>query len=127
MNKTSTVRVRVTEEEKKLLEERSIAITGRNNKSKLLRKIIRELAYLTPDLLEEDIKEFRVAVKNLTGISRNLNQITAKINAGIYKDDTLSSHKIDVLKDHVDEVNKTLKLYVKNTINRSSRMAENGE
>lgn len=116
-NKTESLRVRITEDEKTNLENLSISILGHKNVSKLLRKLIREFIYNSPELLENELEQFKISVKNLTGISRNLNQITAKINT---KSNAkyLTESKINDLKMRVNELNESLKKYVANTMQR---------
>jgi len=49
---------------------------------RLIRKIIRELVNKQPDLVTAEMKIFKDAVKQLAGISRNLNQLTRAVNTG---------------------------------------------
>ena len=51
-------------------------------RSRLGRKIVRELIHKQPDLLTEEMKEFKHATRQLAGISSNLNQLTRAVNSG---------------------------------------------
>ncbi len=116
--KTQPLVIRITQKEKETLEEVCIKLIGNPNKSRLVRKIIREYIYQKPDLLEHELEEFRNCIRNLTGISRNLNQITKKINSGEFKPDILTKNKIDHLHKIVNETNQGVKKYIDNTLLR---------
>lgn len=117
--KTQPLVIRITQKEKENLEEICIKLIGKPNKSRLIRKIIREYIYQKPDLLEHELEAFRNCVKNLTGISRNLNQITKKINSGHFNPDILTKNKIDHLYQAVNEANLGVKKYIDNTLLRA--------
>ena len=118
MQKTKSMRVRLTDEEWQYAESASQALFGNQNKSKLIRKLLRDYIGMGPDLTSLEIKEFREAVRQLTGISRNLNQITSRINSDEKQLSNLSEHYLDNIKNHVNSVNDTLKYYMKRTIDR---------
>ena len=118
MQKTKSMRVRLTDEEWQHAESASQSLFGNQNKSKLIRKLLRDYIGMGPDLTSLEMKEFREAVKQLTGISRNLNQITYRINSDEKQLSNLSEHYLDNIKNHVNSVNDTLKNYMKRTIDR---------
>lgn len=118
MEKTHSLRFRVTEEESKQLEEAAIRLLGRPNKSRFIRKLIRDYIGMGLDLTDEELKEFRKAVVQLTGISRNLNQITTRINSDENKLEHLSVDYLERIKNHVNEVNNQLKNHISRTITR---------
>ncbi len=91
---------------------------GVNNKSRLIRKLLRDYIGLGPDLIDKELKEFREAVKQLTGIARNLNQITARINKDNALKTPLTDEYLKRIKEQVIEVNNRLKSYVNNTISQ---------
>ena len=77
-------------------------------RSRLGRKIVRELIHKQPDLLTDEMKEFKHVVRQLAGISRNLNQLTRAVNSGkISKKLSNESYWAD-LKDHVSKVRNQL-------------------
>ena len=125
MNKTSTLRVRVSDQELRQLEELSVAKFGYKNKGRLLRKIVRDYIGMGPDLLAHEMQVFRQASSQLTGIARNLNQITARINDNPVKVDLVTVKKLDELSNYVNEVNSAVKGYVKRTITRSQEVIKN--
>lgn len=116
--KTKPLVIRITQKEKENLENACIKIEEKPNKSRLIRKIIREYIYEKPDLLSYEMEAFRRAVRNLTGLSRNLNQITKKINAGELKPDQLTTNKINDLQNSVSALNDQVKHYIESTVKR---------
>ena len=118
MQKTKSMRVRLTDEEWQHAESASQSLFGNQNKSKLIRKLLRDYIGMGPDLTSLEIKEFREAVRQLTGISRNLNQIASRINSDEKQLSNLSEHYLDNIKNHVNSVNDTLKHYMKRTVDR---------
>lgn len=79
--KTSTIGVRVTESERALVERLSAELFGKPNLSKFIVKLIHNADGCLPIIKAEDLVAFKLANNQLTGIARNLNQITRKINA----------------------------------------------
>ena len=79
-NKTAMARVRLTPSEDELFTR--FALDNGTDKSKLQRKIIREIITTRPHLLAEEMQIFRDAVRNISGIARNLNQLTKLANSG---------------------------------------------
>ena len=118
MNKTKSMRVRLTELEWQQAEMASIALFGTNNKSRLLRKLMRDYIGMGPDLTEQEIKEFREAVRQLTGVARNLNQITARINNNSQELKHVTMDYLKRIEQSVIELNNELKSYISNTITR---------
>ncbi len=118
MEKTKSLHIRLTDDEWILSEDASIQLFGQPNRSRFIRKLVRDYIGMGPDLATIEIKEFREAVRQLTGIARNLNQITSRINSDEKQLSSLSEHYLDDIKSHVDNVNDTLKNYIKRTIDR---------
>ena len=118
MVKTKPLIIRITEEETFLVEEVSIRLFGRLNKSRLIRKLLRDYIGMGPDLIDEEMQAFREVVKQLTGIARNLNQITARINHNEREIEHLSIDYLERLKLYVNNVNEQLKQYISHTITR---------
>lgn len=112
------MRVRLTELEWQQAEMASIALFGTNNKSRLLRKLMRDYIGMGPDLTEQEIKEFREAVRQLTGVARNLNQITARINNNSQELKHVTMDYLKRIEQSVIELNNELKSYISNTITR---------
>lgn len=118
MQKTKSMRVRLTDDEWQQAESASEMLFGNKNKSQLIRKLLRDYIGMGPDLTEIEIKEFREAVRQLTGIARNLNQITSRINSDEKQLSNLSERYMNDIMLHVNNVNNTLKTYIKRTIDR---------
>ena len=70
-------------------------------RSRLGRKIVREIIQTQPDLLVEEMKEFKQATRQLAGISRNLNQLTRAVNSGKIPDKLANKNYWVDLKNHV--------------------------
>ena len=77
-------------------------------RSRLGRKIVRELVAKKPDLITEEMKEFKQAVRQLAGISRNLNQLTRAANSGKISNKLTNETYWADLKDHVRQVRNQL-------------------
>lgn len=118
MNKTKSMRVRLTDAEWQNAENASIALFGNTNKSQLLRKLLRDYVGMGPDLSAQELQEFREAVKQLTGIARNLNQITARINSSDANINHLTDNTLKRVQEKVNGVNEQLKSYISNTLSR---------
>ncbi len=127
MIKTKSIRVRLTDEEWSQAETSSLSLFGESNKSRLIRKLLRDYIGLGPDLTDKELKEFREAVKQLTGIARNLNQITARINKDNTQKTPLTDEYLERIKQQVLDVNNCLKSYVHNTISRYQEVVNHVE
>ena len=125
MNKTNSMRIRLTEGEWQEAETASLRLLGTSNKSRLMRKLLRDYVGMGPDLTQVQIQDFREAVRQLTGIARNLNQIATRINNDEKQLAKVSKNYLDTLKEHVAEVNNTLKKYIKRTTNRCQDVVKN--
>ena len=122
MLKTKPLIVRVTEKESELVEKASIQLFGRPNKSRYLRKLVRDNIGMGIDLTEQELKIFREAVRQLTGIARNLNQITSRINSDSKQLSQLSTNYLERINMHVLAVNDQLKHYISRTITRAQEV-----
>lgn len=69
---------------------------------------------------------FREAIRQLTGMARNLNQITARMNSDNKPNSPLSPDYIKRLSSLVKEVNEQLKGYVAQTVNRYQEVVNYG-
>ena len=127
MNKTKSMRVRLTDEEWQQAESASLALFSNKNKSQLIRKLLRDYVGMGPDLTAYELKEFREAVRQLTGIARNLNQITSRVNSEAGQTNHLSLPYIDAIKIHVNDVNNSLKNHIKRTVKRYQDVVNYGE
>ncbi|STX39281.1 plasmid mobilization relaxosome protein MobC [Legionella feeleii] len=127
MNKTKSMRIRLTEEEWLHADSASMLLFGCPNKSRLMRKLLRDYIGMGPDLTEQEIKAFREAVRQLTGIARNLNQITSRINRDKKQTASLSDDYIERLKTNVLEINEQLKRYISQTLNRYQDVVNHGK
>lgn len=88
-------------------------------RSRLLRKLVREfINHPYPDLLNNEQAMIRVVIRYLAGISRNLNQITAAINAGKLSHRNIDQGYLDEIKKHVDTVKNEFLKYLEITRKR---------
>ena len=126
MIKTKSMRIRLTEEEWSGADSASIALFGRPNKSRLMRKLLRDYIGMGPDLTDEEMRAFREAIRQLTGMARNLNQITARMNSDNKQNSPLFPDYIKRLSSLVREVNEQLKGYVSHTVNRYQEVVNHG-
>ena len=127
MSKTKSIRVRLTDEEWLEAEAASLSLFGNNNKSKLIRKLLRDYIGFGPDLSEKEMTAFRESVRQLTGIARNLNQLTSRINADDKQISHITADYLERVKLHVTEVNDRLKGYIENTVNRYQEFVNNDQ
>lgn len=127
MIKTKSMRIRLTDEEWQLAEKASLSLLGNTNKSQLMRKLLRDYVGMGPDLIDIEIEEFRKAVRQLTGISRNLNQIATRINSDEKQLAKISNEYLNSIKNEVESVNNQLKSYIKRTVNRYQDVVNHGE
>lgn len=88
------------------------------NRSRLNRKIIREIINKQPDLLPSEMVEFKNAVRQLAGISRNLNQITRKVNSGKCPSQLSDQKYWESIGDYVKDVRQRLDDIIDKTENR---------
>lgn len=119
--KTTSIRVRLTENEKQHLETLSIKLQGRINISRLVRKFIRDAIGLGPDLLVQESKQFQIAVRQLTGIARNLNQITAAIHSDKTAEKRLTMDYLKRLEQSTHTLKKELLRFIENTRQRGAK------
>lgn len=118
--KTTVIHIRVTDDEKLFAEELSLKVFGKQNTSKLVVKLLREAcgnAYLA----DKELQEFKQAVRNLTGISRNLNQITRLIHMDKKAPDTLTANYLKALLSSVQATQASLTALITATQSRAIR------
>jgi predicted DNA-binding protein len=114
-NKTEAIRVRLTEEEanafKKYAEKHGLT------RSKLMRKMIRESINETPDFISDEQSVMIFTIRQLVGISNNLNQITQAMHSGkVHR--TIDEKYLSELKKCVTDVKTELESHIKKTKNR---------
>ena len=124
MAKTIPIRVRMTLEEINELEQFSIKILGTINVSRIVRKSIRDFIGFGPDLLDYQMTEFRMAVRQLTGLSRNFNQVTKAINSTPSNLSKLNQDLLLNLATSVDELNSNLVKIIVQTKQRQGGVIE---
>ena len=105
MPKTTPVRIRMTHDEVKAIEEVSVNLLGRINISKVVRKATRDFLNFGPDLLDLQMAEFRLAVRQLSGISNNLNQVAKAINSDQNNLSRVRIEHLNSLRISVDTLN----------------------
>ena len=124
MSKTTPIRVRMTEEEISALEGISEVLTGRVNISRVVRKATRDFLNFGPDLLDLQMTEFRLAVRQLTGVARNLNQLTKAVNADSKNLSRISIETYACLSKSVDKLNDSLTKIIVHTKQRKGGVIE---
>lgn len=103
MKQTQALRVRLTPAEAEGF--KNFADEKGELRSVLLRKAVREMVNEPyPDLLQDEQSAVRVAIRQLAGICRNLNQVTTAINGGIARDVHIDKPYLNHIKQHVDAV-----------------------
>jgi adenylosuccinate lyase len=96
--------VRLTEEEHRALD--MIQERLQTTRSRLLRKVIRELIGMGPDLLAQEWKILEDLVYQLAAIGRNLNQWLKAIHTGQAVATPAEQSLIEELRDLVEQVKK---------------------
>ena len=91
---------------------------GLENRSRILRKMIREAMGQGPDLLRDDLNAFREAVRQLAALGRNINQIAHAINSGKAIFSSLDSQQLGYIGPQVESVRKEISSVVIRTWNR---------
>jgi len=106
-------RVRLTQDEDQKFNEYSnkVGVT----RSKIQRKIIRELINNELDLVPEEIEVFRDAAKNVAAIGRNFNQLIRAINSGKVPDRLYHESYFNDIKTHLSLLDTTLRSYLEHT------------
>jgi len=114
--KNPMARVRLTHDEDQKFNEYSnkIGVT----RSKIQRKIIRELINKELDLVPEEIEAFRNAAKNVAAIGRNFNQLIRAINSGKVPDRLYHESYYEDIKTHLSLLDSTLRTYLDHTETR---------
>lgn len=120
MPKTTPVRIRMTHDEVKAIEEVSVNLLGRINISKVVRKATRDFLNFGPDLLDLQMAEFRLAVRQLSGISNNLNQVAKAINSDQNNLSRVRIEHLNSLRISVDTLNNKLIRIITHSKQRSS-------
>lgn len=84
---SETTRLRLTEAEQKAFIK--FADEAGESRARLLRKAVRDMVGLGPDMLRADLESFREAVYQVAAIGRNLNQVARVLNAEIASGEAL--------------------------------------
>ena len=106
----SRICIRITSDERKLAENLSQELFGKINLSQLIVRLIRNAAGEDPFLSSKEMLEFINTARQLTGIARNLNQISRKINA---EERNLEQLSVSYINSLIQEVETT-----KHTVNK---------
>lgn len=114
--------VRLTQDEVNKLDEFGEKIGMK--RSKIFRKIVREIINNEPDLTPKEMAEFKNAVKQLAGMSRNLNQITRAVNAGKLPKRVSDEAFYKELTDEVRHLRGKLDMYIDASTNRWTGLFE---
>ena len=115
MTKNKQVLIRLTNDDKELAKHVSSEILGKENISKLFVKMLHSTAKNQPILTDVQLATFRLAVCQLSGIARNLNQVTRRLNSEeVVSLDNLGSHYLESLKDYIYKLNNEFKKIINN-------------
>jgi predicted DNA-binding protein len=115
MIKTEALKVRLTLEENSTF--KKIAGGIGETRSRLLRKMIREVINNDIDLLTDEQSFLKIAIRQLVGIANNLNQIAAAMHSG-RTHRTIDEHYLNELKNHITTVRKALEAHIIKTKTR---------
>jgi predicted DNA-binding protein len=115
MIKSEALKVRLTIEENNTF--KKIADDIGETRSRLLRKMVREVINNDIDLLTEEQSLLKIAIRQLVGIANNLNQIAAAMHSG-KSHRTIDEHYLNELKNHITDVRKAFESHVKKTKTR---------
>lgn len=110
MSESESTRVRLTGDEGILF--REYASEQNTTRSRILRKVIRELVTAQPDLLPEEITAFRDATRQLAGAATNLNQLAHAVNAGRISGPLVQGKTFETLQREVHALQQSLQRYV---------------
>lgn len=114
-NKTKVLHVRLTDDEAVAF--KKFAESLGEKRANLLRKMVRESINQTPDLLSGEQSVMMFAIRQLAGIARNLNQVTAAIHIGKALRSVDESYLTEI-KKYVTAVKESFEGHVKNTKDR---------
>jgi len=87
-------------------------------RSRIMRKYLQELVTGKIDLLPSEIIEFQKAIRQLAGVSSNLNQLTRSVNSGAIRGALANDLTADALKQEVARLAVSLRNYVKSARKR---------
>ena len=108
--------VRLNEEEHQALD--VIQERLQTTRSRLLRKVIRELIGLGPDLLAQEWKVLEDLVYQLAAVGRNLNQLLKAIHTGKVAATPADRAFIERVRNQVDEVKKEVTAVIERSCQR---------
>ncbi len=109
--KTKPIHTRINEIEKNRFKD--IANKNGLKTSSLIRKLIREVINKKIELVPDEMKEFKSAIRQLVGISRNLNQLTRAVNSGKIPGNINNVKYWSDIKKHVSGVQEELESYIR--------------
>jgi len=115
------VNVRMTEAE--ALAMSRLAKQLQTNRSKLLRKVMRELIGEGPDLLPHEMKSFDEAVYQMASLGRNLNQVLKLLHSGQVKVRSQEQTLMEGIRDQVEYLKKQTLIVIDRTRERWVRHA----
>lgn len=114
MTKDKFLIIRVTEADRQLAKETSFKLFGKRNVSRLFTKMLNKTANNSPIISDESLTDFRMAVSQLSGMARNLNQITRRINSDdAMTGDYLSMKYLNTISIYIQDVNNQIKKIIK--------------
>jgi len=93
------------------------------NRSRLLRKVIRELIGEGPDLLDNEMKVFLDAVYQLASLGRNLNQLLKLVHSGQVMVSSQEQTLMESIRDQVEYLKKQTLIVIDRTRERWIRHA----
>ncbi len=96
------------------------------NRSRLLRKVIRELIGEGPDFLPHEMKHFDEAVYQLASLGRNLNQLLKLLHSGQVKVSSPEQTLMEGIRDQVEQLKKKTLTVIDRTRERWVRHTDSG-
>lgn len=115
MIKSEALKVRLTIDENESF--KKIANDIGETRSRLLRKVIREIINSDIDLLTDEQSLLKIAIRQLVGMANNLNQIATAMHSG-KSHRTVDEHYLNELKNHITTVRKAFEAHIIKTKTR---------
>jgi len=119
------LRIRLTSEEDQAIVQLAQS-HGLDNRSRFIRKLIREAIGQGPDLLQPEMEAFREAVRQLSSVGRNINQIAHALNAGMPPQAVMDWSILLEVQRQLTEVQKMVVRVIARSRNRWVKNGESG-
>ena len=115
MIKNSRLEIRISTKDKELAKALSKNFFGDINLSKLFVKLLHATNEKRPIILDEQLIDFRLALRQLSGIARNLNQVTRRLNSDDnFTPNQLGTNYLASLKQYISSLSEEFKRVLDN-------------